>query len=154
MGYQPKLWHVVVLASGVAASSLAFLGGRQFQNHSSEHPENVTALDLARDAAELNKTLPEMVSEGVRLDRTSAGPGKVFHYFYTITDDDQARSIASRPSRQKEIVQQLNERVCAMMPNYVQNGVVVIYRMNTRIDAALPEIIVDPGACASRQIAK
>lgn len=154
MGYQPKLWHVAVLAFGGAALYLAFLGGRQFQNQPRQHPENLAAVDLARDATELNKTLPEMVSEGVRLDRTSAGPGKVFHYFYTIIDDDQARIIASRPSRQKEIIQQLNERVCAMMPNYVHNGVVVKYHMKTRIDVSLLEIIVDPGACVSRQTAR
>lgn len=141
----------IVLAVGVTAVSMGFLGGRHFRNLPREISKKPEGVDLTLDAAELNKTLPEMVSEGVRLDRTSGGPGNQFHYFYTILDEDQARAIVSVPGRLREIVSQLNERVCGMMPNYVKNGVVVTYHLSSHIDAALPMIVVDPGECGASQ---
>lgn len=136
----------------MAAASAAFLGGRYFQHLTPQLANKSQGIDLTRDATELNKTLPEMVSEGVRLDRTSSGPGKLFNYFYTILDDELAHTLIDNPSRLGEIIAQLNVRVCEMMPNYVQNGIVVKYHMKTRIDAIMPTITVNPRDCATSKI--
>lgn len=154
MGNLSRNGFVLTFAVGVVAASMAFLGGRYLHNRPEEPPEKLIAPDLALDSAGLNKTLPEMVSEGVRLDRTSAGPGQIFNYFHTVLDDDQARIIAADPSRAQQILWQLNERVCAMMPNYVANGVVVKYHLKNRFGADLRSIIVDPRDCGSSPTTK
>ena len=154
MGDQPKTGFARTIALCVAAGVLAFIGGRYFQNVHQRSSEFSTVPDLALDAARLNKTLPEMVSEGVRLDRTSAGPGKIFNYFYTILEDDQARIMTVDPSRVRLIFLQLNERVCAMMPNYVNHGVIVKYHLRNRLGADLPSFTVDSGGCSTDQTKK
>jgi hypothetical protein len=40
---------------------------------------------LKRNSEEMNKKCPIDVGEGTRLDSTSAGPGKRFTYYYTLT---------------------------------------------------------------------
>lgn len=151
MGDHSKSAIAPLFALGVAAVSVAFLCGRYFQNILGEPGERSIVLDLAQNATDLNETLPEMVSEGVRLDKTSAGPGKAFNYFYTILDEDQARGLAAHPSRLQQIVSQLNQRVCMMMPNYVRNGVIVRYYLKNSIVADLPTVVVDPRDCNSNQ---
>ncbi len=41
---------------------------------------------MAKAAAEMNKTLPKMGDPETRLDKVVAGPGKNFHYHYTIVN--------------------------------------------------------------------
>lgn len=147
MGDRQKTRLAPTLFVGVAAVAAAFTGGRYFQNLPTHYSEKSSEPDLSLDSIGLNKTLPEMVSEGVRLDRTSAGPGKTFNYFYTVLDDDQALGISKDPSRIQQIFSQLNERVCAMMPNYVNHGVVVRYYLRNRFGADLSSIMVDPAGC-------
>ncbi|MFY7814120.1 MAG: hypothetical protein ACOVRK_02900 [Chryseobacterium taeanense] len=43
--------------------------------------------DLKVVAANINKTTPQNLADGVRLDSVSAQPGKIFKYNYTLTDD-------------------------------------------------------------------
>ncbi|SDH52096.1 hypothetical protein SAMN05421846_10128 [Chryseobacterium taeanense] len=43
--------------------------------------------DLKEVAANINKTTPQNLADGVRLDSVSAQPGKIFKYNYTLTDD-------------------------------------------------------------------
>ncbi|GAA5099852.1 hypothetical protein GCM10023210_37720 [Chryseobacterium ginsengisoli] len=43
--------------------------------------------DLKEVAASINKTAPQILTDGVRLDSVSAQPGKIFKYNYTLTDD-------------------------------------------------------------------
>lgn len=43
--------------------------------------------DLKEVAANINKTAPQNLADGVRLDSVSAQPGKIFRYNYTLTDD-------------------------------------------------------------------
>ncbi len=43
--------------------------------------------DLKEVAANMNKTTPQNLTDGVRLDSVSAQPGKIFRYNYTLTDD-------------------------------------------------------------------
>ena len=133
---------------------IGVVGGQYVQNLTPQLANKPPGVDLTRDAIELNKTLPEMVSEGVRLDRTSSGPGNAFNYFYTILDDELAHTFVDNPSRLEGIIAQLNVRVCAMMPNYVQSGVAVKYHMKSRIDAVMPTITVNPGDCAATKIGK
>jgi hypothetical protein len=141
---------VVFAAVGVAGLFAAFMFGRYFQNLPRDLSAKPSVVDLALDAVTMNKTLPEMVSDGVQLDRTSAGPGNTFNYFYTIVDDEQARDLATNPSRLEELSAQLQDRVCEMMPNYVEHGVVVKYFLKNRLGAALPTIAINSFECKSR----
>ncbi len=43
--------------------------------------------ELKEAASGMNKMMPQMLSEGVRLDSVSALPDKVFKYNYTLTED-------------------------------------------------------------------
>ncbi|WP_336688335.1 MULTISPECIES: hypothetical protein [unclassified Chryseobacterium] len=43
--------------------------------------------DLKEVAANINKTAPQNLADGVRLDSVSVQPGKIFKYNYTLTDD-------------------------------------------------------------------
>jgi len=43
--------------------------------------------DLKEVAANINKTAPQNLADGVRLDSVSAQPGKIFRYNYTLTED-------------------------------------------------------------------
>lgn len=43
--------------------------------------------DLKEVAANINKTAPQNLADGVRLDSVSVQPGKIFRYNYTLTDD-------------------------------------------------------------------
>lgn len=43
--------------------------------------------DLKEVAANINKTTPQNLADGVRLDSVSAQPGKIFKYNYTLTED-------------------------------------------------------------------
>ena len=151
MGDQQKTRLAPTFFFGLAAVAAAFIGGRYFQKLPTYSSGKSSEPDLSLDSIGLNKTLPEMVSEGVRLDRTSAGPGKAFNYFYTVLDDDQALAISRDPSRIQQVFSQLNERVCAMMPNYVNHGVVVKYHLRNRFGADLPSILVNPAGCNSGQ---
>lgn len=49
--------------------------------------ENKIDDDLKEVAANINKTTPQTLAAGVRLDSVSAQPGKIFRYNYTLTDD-------------------------------------------------------------------
>lgn len=51
--------------------------------------ENKIDDDLKEVAANINKTTPQVLADGVRLDSVSAQPGKIFRYNYTLTDDVQ-----------------------------------------------------------------
>lgn len=43
--------------------------------------------DLKEVAENINKTTPQNLADGVRLDSVSAQPGKIFRYNYTLLDD-------------------------------------------------------------------
>lgn len=43
--------------------------------------------ELKEVAVNINKTGPQILTDGVRLDSVSAQPGKIFKYNYTLTDD-------------------------------------------------------------------
>lgn len=45
--------------------------------------------DLKEVAANINKTTPQNLADGVRLDSVSTQPGKIFRYNYTLTDDEK-----------------------------------------------------------------
>ncbi len=111
-----------------------------------EDPEVLSAT-LEREAAELNATLPEMVSEGVRLDKVTVGPGNSFNYNYTIVDDDAARNMAANSNKLSELRKQLNERVCWAMPDRRANGTTVTYALRDNKGAILADISINPEDC-------
>jgi hypothetical protein len=129
---------------GLAALGLALtlLVARSFRTG-----EEPLAPDLARDAERLNATLPEMVSNGVRLDKAMAGPGNVFSYFYTVLYENTARELGDGAAGVSALRTQLKERVCLSMQEYRAHGVVVKYRLRAADGRTLANVSIDPRAC-------
>jgi len=105
------------------------------------------SLALEREAEELNATLPEMVSENVRLDKATTGPGNALTYFYTVVDDGEAKAIASDIRRTDKLKAQLLQRVCTMMPEYRERGTVVGYTLRNAGGSTIAEISINPRDC-------
>ncbi|HXY58384.1 MAG TPA: hypothetical protein VEH76_07370 [Methylocystis sp.] len=129
------------------AAGVLFSGG----NSASKDPLEAV---LVAEAAAVNATLPEMVSENVRLDKTAAGPGNAFTYFYTLTDDASAKEIAINSVRGDELRVQLTERVCTMMPEVKKRGTYVIYSFRDNAGAAVAEVRIKAKECDAPQTKK
>ncbi|MGA3063050.1 MAG: hypothetical protein ABSD90_07450 [Methylocystis sp.] len=109
-----------------------------------KEPFSVT---MEHDAARLNATLPEMVSEGVRLDKAAAGPGNLFNYIYTVVDDDAASKIVADPKELDKLRSQLRERVCTVMPAYRNNNTIVRYSLRNNSGDIIADISINPKDC-------
>ncbi len=144
-----KSWTGVLEAAVlIAIMAAAFLLGRQTRESLSldEDPEPLS-LTLEREAAEVNATLPEMVSEGVRLDNTTAGPGNAFNYNYTIVDDEAARTLVGNPEKLAQLKSQLQERVCMTMPHHRASGAIIRYSLKNNEGKTIADVSVDAGEC-------
>ncbi len=138
-------WEAAAVIAVVAA---AFFLARQTRESLSldEDPEPLS-LTLEREAAEVNATLPEMVSEGVRLDNTSAGPGNAFNYNYTIVDDEAARTLVASPEKLAQLKTQLQERVCQTMPQRRASGATIRYSLKNNEGKTIADVSIDAGDC-------
>ncbi len=138
-------WEAAAVIAVVAA---AFLLARQTRESLSldEDPEPFS-LALEREAAEVNATLPEMVSEGVRLDNTTAGPGNAFNYNYTVVDDEAARSLVANPEKLAQLKNQLQSRVCLTMPQRRASGAIVRYSLKNNEGKTIADVSIDAGDC-------
>lgn len=136
---------VAVLIVAVAAP---FMLARYYKNaeYWADTSEAVYSA-LEREAEELNATLPEMVSEGVLLDKATAGPGNSFNYAYTIVDDDAARGMVENPGKLNDLRKQLHERVCMGMPDLRANGTIVRYSLKDGKGATIADVSINPGDC-------
>ena len=105
------------------------------------------SLALEREAEELNATLPEMVSENVRLDKATTGPGNALTYFYTIVDDGEAQAIAADVRKTDKLRTQLLQRVCTMMPDYRERGTIVGYTLRNSAGSTIAELSINPRDC-------
>jgi hypothetical protein len=134
--------------AGVLAFATMFLLARYYvTGESLEFNKEPFSATMERDAARLNATLPEMVSEGVRLDKAAAGPGNVFNYFYTIVDDDAAKKIVGDPKELGKLKSQLQERVCTVMPAYRNNNAIVRYSLRNNSGDMIADISINPKDC-------
>ncbi|MGD9541241.1 hypothetical protein [Methylocystis sp.] len=132
----------------IAVVAAAFLLARHTREVLSldEDPEPLS-LTLEREAAEVNATLPEMVSEGVRLDNTTAGPGNAFNYNYTIVDDEAARTLVANPEKLAQLKTQLQERVCLTMPERRASGAIIRYSLKDNEGKIIADVSIDAGDC-------
>ncbi|MBM3564105.1 MAG: hypothetical protein FJX48_13440 [Alphaproteobacteria bacterium] len=138
-------WEAAVVIAVVVA---AFLLARQTRESLSldEDPEPLS-LTLEREAAEVNATLPEMVSEGVRLDKATAGPGNAFNYVYTIVDDETAQALVANPEKLAQLKTQLQERVCLTMPQRRASGAIIRYSLKNNEGKTIADVSIDAGSC-------
>ena len=144
-----KPWMGALEAAAlIAIVAAAFLLARQYRESLSddEIPEPVS-LALEREAAEVNATLPEMVSEGVRLDKTTAGPGNAFNYNYTIVDDEAARTLIGNAKKLAELRAQLQERVCRTMAHHRTSGAIIRYFLKDNKGETIADVSIDAGDC-------
>jgi hypothetical protein len=130
----------------LAFLSGVFLLGRACRSAALNGAGEPLPFNLGIEADRLNATLPEMVSEGVRLDETRAGPGNSFQYLYTILDGEKKELLENR-NRQDALRAQLQERVCSMMPAFREHGAVVTYFLRDSAGRAIAEIRIDPMDC-------
>jgi len=132
----------------VALVAIYFAG--RFAGRVKEDPPDMGAISFAleHEAAELNATLPEQVSETMRLDKATTGPGNAFTYVYTIVDDDAAKALQRDFVQLNKLKKQLQERVCTMMPEYRARGTIVGYSLRDAAGATLAEITVNPRDCS------
>jgi hypothetical protein len=146
--HDEHFWTARDVAVLVVAVAAPFMLARYYKN--AEYwadGSDVLYAALEREAEELNATLPEMVSEGVLLDKATAGPGNSFHYSYTIVDDDAARGFAENPNKLDGLRKQLHERVCLSMPDLRANGTIVRYALKDNNGAMIADVSINPGDC-------
>ncbi|WP_292530941.1 hypothetical protein [Methylocystis sp.] len=135
-------------AALIAVVAAAFFLARQTRESLSldEDPEPLS-LTLEREAAEVNATLPEMVSDGVRLDKATAGPGNAFNYNYTIVDDEAARTLVGNPKKLAQLQTQLQERVCLTMSHRRASGAIIRYSLKDNEGKTIADVAIDAGDC-------
>jgi hypothetical protein len=124
-----------------------FLLGKAYRAGGLSDMEETTPFNLGIEAERLNATLPEMVSAGVRLDETRAGPGNAFVYFYTILDGDRVKEVRDNQAGLNALTAQLRDRVCSMMPAFRDHGAVVTYLLRDSAGKAIADIRIDPMDC-------
>jgi hypothetical protein len=136
-----------LIVAGVVVSIAIFFSVKFYRISSLSEQNETFFINLADDAERLNATLPEMVSENIRLDKATAGPGNSFHYNYTIVDNDAATKIAGDPEELSKLKMQLQERVCDLMPAYRANGTIVNYALRDNAGAVIADISINPRDC-------
>ena len=71
----------VRIALGIFAVTTAFEVGSALFN---ENKDTAVEKSLEVASAKMNRTCPQLLDDEVRLDNTSAGPGKVFTFHYSL----------------------------------------------------------------------
>ena len=131
----------------IVSESAAFYFGTLLRTEKLSASQEDILSNLNQNSDLLNKTLPELVSEGVRLDTTTVGPGNSFNYFYTIVDDQTLDGMIKNENNNQYLSKQLFERVCTMMPDYRDNGTIVNYFLNNNAGRVIIKISVEPKDC-------
>lgn len=138
---------LIKVAFFAALLAIAYFAGSRLKIDAPSADQESVIASLERDAENLNRTLPEMVSEGVRLDATKAGPGNAFTYIYTVIDSMAAKEMFSSEKNIKDLTAQLRNRVCVMMVEYKKNKTTVNYLFKNDLSSIISKITIDPKEC-------
>lgn len=138
---------LIKIASFAVILAIAYFAGSRLKVDTPPVDQESVIASLERDAENLNKTLPEIVSEGVRLDATEAGPGNLFTYIYTVIDDQAAKEMFANEKNIKALTAQLKNRVCVMMEDYKKNKTTVNYLFKNDLSEIIYKITIDPKEC-------
>lgn len=138
---------LIKIASFAVILAIAYFAGSRLKVDTPPVDQESVIESLERDAENLNKTLPEIVSEGVRLDATEAGPGNFFTYIYTVIDDQAAKEMFANEKNIKALTAQLKNRVCVMMEDYKKNKTTVNYLFKNDQSEIIYKITIDPKEC-------
>lgn len=138
---------LIKIASFAVILAIAYFAGSRLKVDTPPVDQESVIASLERDAENLNKTLPEIVSEGVRLDATEAGPGNLFTYIYTVIDDQAAKEMFANEKNIKALTAQLKNRVCVMMEDYKKNNTTVNYLFKNDLSEIIYKIAIDPKEC-------
>lgn len=138
---------LIKIASFAVVLAIAYFAGSRLKVDTPPVDQESVIASLERDAENLNKTLPEIVSEGVRLDATEAGPGNLFTYIYTVIDDQAAKEMFANEKNIKALTAQLKNRVCVMMEDYKKNKTTVNYLFKNDLSEIIYKIAIDPKEC-------
>jgi hypothetical protein len=131
---------VGIIAAAIGAVLGSYAVNRGFTNRTA----NVEKA-LAQASNELNKTVPLMVDEETRLDGTTAGPGKVLLYRYTLVNvvkdtslDTKTLENAIRPI----IVNQY--KTSAGFKTFREAGVSMRYQYSDKNGVFITELVIGP----------
>jgi hypothetical protein len=89
-----------------------------------------------------NKQFPQMVSEGLRGDSASSGPGKLLTYNYTVLLESTCRNLRSTTDA-------FRQRFCAnkQMALFISKGVTVAYVYHDPTGLEQFRVTIEPGQC-------
>ena len=138
---------LIKIASFAVILAIAYFAGSRLKVDTPPVDQESVIASLERDAENVNKTLPEIVSQGVRLDATEAGPGNSFTYIYTVIDDQAAKEMVVNEKNIKALTDQLKNRVCVMMEDYKKNKTIVNYLFKNDLSEIIFKITIDPKEC-------
>lgn len=97
---------------------------------------------LEKTVREGNKQLPKMISDDLRIDSASSGPGKRLTYNYSVLKDTTCRNLRSNTVG-------IKQSVCSnkQMQFFFSKGVVVEYTYNDPTGIEQFRIAIDPSDC-------
>ncbi len=98
--------------------------------------------NIAQTVKDINKALPKMISEDIRLDPASAGPGKRLTYNYTVFRENTSQSIKANLSKLRQDV--CNSKHTAF---FLSKGSTIVYIYHTPNGAELFRLTVEPSDC-------
>jgi hypothetical protein len=99
---------------------------------------------LQSDAIELNRTLPKIMGNGIRLDKVAAGPGNTILYNYTLMTDEIGIMSSDKLTEFKNTI---HDEVCSKLLDLRRNGTLVSYRYKTAQGTEIAEIQIPTGDC-------
>jgi len=103
--------------------------------------------DLKEVAANINKTTPQNLAAGVRLDSVSAQPGKIFRYNYTLTDDEKESVSPEQIETFKKTAKEGALQVIKTSPEikeFRDNDVTMVYTYYDRNGKATADFKITP----------
>jgi len=114
--------------------------------------ENISIEQYLLNASnEINKDLPRMLDNNIRLDTTFAGPGREFTYYFSLMSHNSSE--IDQVNFYKEMTRQLRTTACSdkNMALYISNGVTFIFKYRGKDGLFFAEIPIKPKDCGYSQ---
>jgi hypothetical protein len=97
---------------------------------------------LIQTSADLNRDLPKMIDDKIRLDSIDVGAGKSLRYHYTVLDDQSLDGTELSIRLKPELLQ--NYRTDPQFAAFRADGVTLVYAYFDRVGNEVTEIQVGP----------
>jgi len=97
---------------------------------------------IALTVKDINKTLPRMISEDVRIDPATAGPGKRLTYNYTVFSENTSQNMRTNISNLRHDTCKSKHTVF-----FLSKGATIVYSYHATNGAELFKLTVEPSDC-------